>query len=207
MNKRILVFVLVLLLFLNISYARKGVGIVVNSQSEVVEENREVCINYGIYNPWDEDVRAALETEGEINQILSNYKSEERLIPAGTLHNNALTVKLCFGVLDVYKDDCLVGNLLCEQKCEQPQVIYSGDVAVIEKSAQGQDSTGSQTSLGVSAPLTIKVNCQKSPRNYTPLYFALFIIVLIIFVIWLLSKNKKKPKVKQSVLETPPQNP
>jgi len=202
--KKILPFLILFLLILNISYARKGVGIVVNSQSELVDENKEICIDYGIYNPWDEDVRAVLETQGEINQILSNYKSEEKLIPAGTTHSESLPVKLCFKVADVYKDDCLLGNLLCEQKCDAPQVSYGGEVAVIEKAQQSQGSTGSQTNLGVSAPLSIKVKCQKSPRNYTPLWFGLFILVLIIFITWMIIKNKKTKK-KQSVLG--PQNP
>ena len=200
--KRVVLFLIIFLLFLNVTHARKGVGIVVNSQSELLDENKEICIDYGIYNPWDEDVKAALETQGDINSILSNYKSEEKLVPAGTTHSNALPVRLCFRVADVYKDDCLLGNLLCEQKCESPQVSYSGEVTVVEKAQQNQALTGSQTNLGVSAPLAIKVKCQKSPRNYTPLWFGLFIVVLIIFIIWIVLKNKK-PKTKQSILESP----
>lgn len=203
--KKVIPFLVIFFLILNIAYARKGVGIVVNSQAEVVDENKQICLDYGIYNPWDEDVKAALETQGDINNILSNYQSEEKIIPAGTTHSNALPVKLCFRVTDVYKDDCLIGNLLCQQTCQSPQVTYNGEVAVVEKSQQNQDSTGSQTNLGVSAPLAIKVRCQKSPRNYTPLWAGLFVLVLLIFIIWILIKNKKS-KTKQSVLEPQNQN-
>ncbi|MBI2670531.1 hypothetical protein HYX18_00925 [Candidatus Woesearchaeota archaeon] len=195
--KKFFLFLVIFLLLVNFSYARKGVGIVINTQSEIVEENKETCIVYGIYNPWDENVKAALQTEGEINNILLNYKSEEKLIMAGTTHSQAIPVNLCFKVPKVYKDNCLIGNLLCEQKCDSQQVSYSGNVIVVEKNEQIGAVSGSQTNLGVSAPITIKVKCTVSQRNYAPLWISLFVLVLIAFVIWTILNKKKKQKQNQ----------
>ncbi len=185
----LLVLALVVLMASQAS-ARKGVGLKWSTETEIVNENSEHCIEYGVYNPWDEDVRVSLGVGGELQQVVTSQESEVKLIPAHTYHNESIPVTLCFTVPKVYKEDCMLGDFLCEQKCEQDQVVYNGEVVANEVKEGGAGAMGSATALGVSTDLKLKVNCVKHGRDWSLVYIVV-IVVVVLLLIGFLYKRKK----------------
>jgi hypothetical protein len=158
--------------------AAKGVGIVWSTQTEAVSENARHCIKYGVYNPWDEDVTAMLTVSDSLKPVVVGEESIPTFLPAETMHDDAKEIDLCFYVPKVYTDDCLVGNFLfCEQTCSEPEVRYDGEVIVMEAPSGSGGAMGSSTSMGVSAPLTLRVVCNEYPRDYTPLVVCVVVVV------------------------------
>ncbi len=201
MKKRVYIAVLICLLIVGLSQsalARKGVGIVWNTETEIVNEGASHCISYGVYNPWDEDVAATLTASEELKPIIVKEDTEPKFIKAETYHEQAIPIEFCFKVARVYARNCLVGGMLCEQTCTEPQVEYSGNILALEEQTGGTTGTGSATSLGVSVPLKIKVACNAHPRNYTPAYIAIIIIALLL-IAWILYKKQKGNANKQEL--------
>lgn len=173
--------------------ARKGVGIVWDTETEIVTENTEQCVQYGVYNPWEEDVTAILSVSSELKDIIIKEESEEKLIPKGTTHDVAVPIEFCFKVAKVYKEDCLVGNFICEQACKDEQVVYEGKIIAMEASkGTSAGAAGSSTALGVSVPLKLKIKCSPHPRDWTLVYVAIIIIVIILIILMLLKKQKNR---------------
>jgi len=180
--------VLVALLLSAAGSARKGVGIKWLTETEMVTENTQHCIEYGIYNPWDEDVNVFLSVSGGLTEVITSEHSEPELVPGDTLPDKAIPVRLCFTVSKVYQDDCWLG-CFCEQKCEQSEVAYDGKIVAIEAPG-GEVGTGSATGLGVSVPLKLRVRCAPFGRDWTLAYVIIIIVVLIL--IWFFLKKRKK---------------
>jgi len=172
--------------------ARKGVGIVWSTESEVVDELSTTCITYGLYNPWDEDVYAVLDVSDELKVAVTEKEAEPKLISAGTSHQNAVPVELCFVTAKAYEEDCLVDGIICEQQCKQAEVDYEGKVEANERPTGTAGGTaGSVTSLGVSVPLRLKVRCVPHPRDWTVVYAAI-IIVAVIAIALLMRRRRHK---------------
>ncbi len=174
--------------------ASKGVGIVWSTQTEAVAENARHCINYGVYNPWDEDVTAVLTVSDTLRPVITGEYSTPTFLAAGTMHDDAKQIQLCFYVPKVYTDDCLVGNMLfCEQTCSEPEVRYDGEVIVMEAAPSGQTGAmGSTTALGVSAPLTLRVTCNEYPRDYTIIIVGVVCVVAVGGYYYFRIRKKKK---------------
>ncbi len=199
MKKRVYIAVLILLMVMSLSqvaFARKGVGIVWTTETEIVNEGASHCIGYGIYNPWDEDVTATLSVSDELKGIITKEDTDPKFVPAETYHDQAIPVEFCFKLARVYARDCLIGGMLCEQTCSEPQVEYSGSILAVEEQTGGATGTGSATSLGVSVPLKIKVGCNAHARDYTPVYVVVIIIALLL-IGWILYKKQKSNANKQ----------
>ena len=184
-------FVLSLLPFIS-----AGVGIVITQQTALVPENSNVCLTYGIYNPWPTDSYVRINLSDSLQSIVTSSHNEIQMIPAYTYHNDSIPVKFCFRTPEVYTQDCkLFNTFLCSQSCSEPQKVYSGTVDVLE--AQGPSvtagSSGSSTSAGVSAPLTVKVLCNPHGTDYSIIYVVIGLIALVI-LLWRVSKRKKKGK-------------
>ena len=189
---------LLLLIFSHSALARKGVGVVWTTETETVDEGKSHCIEYGIYNPWDEDVTASLSVSEELKPIISKQDSDSRLIPAVTYHEDAIPLELCFKVAKVYQENCLVAGMLCEKTCSEPQVEYLGNILALEEQTGGAAGTGSATSLGVSVPLKLKVACKAHARDYTFAYALIILIALAVIARILLKKqNTNKPQEMQ----------
>ena len=187
-------FALLLLLCVVLAFpvaARKGVGIVWNTETEIVKEGTNYCIEYGIYNPWDEDVNALLSVSEEFKPIVNNEESEPRLVEGGTKHDRAVPINLCFDIDNVYQQDCLFGDFFCQQKCDVQPVTHEGKIVVMEETT-GSAGMGSSTTLGVSVPLKLKVQCNAHPRDWTLAYLALAILLSILIIIVLLRRRKNK---------------
>ncbi len=169
--------------------ARKGVGILWSTETVVVNENEERCVEYGLYNPWDEDITVNLETSKEINEILKTKDVDTVNIVAFTTHENSIPAKLCFDVPEVYEKDCLIGNVLCEKRCDQEPIVYGGEIIVSEKPTATQNG-GSSTSSSASSRLNVKVNCTPEARNLIPLYLVIIVILVIVIASMLYQKRK-----------------
>ena len=180
--------VVALLLSVNGS-ARKGVGIKWMTETEMVSENTQHCIEYGIYNPWDEDVRVYLSVSGELTGVITSEHSDPKLVPGDTSHTEAVPVNLCFTVSKVYKDNCMLGPFMCEQTCDVDEVSYNGKIVAVE-APHGDIATGSATGLGVSVPLTLKVRCQSFGTDWTFIYVVVIVIILVL--IGLVLRKRKK---------------
>ncbi len=198
------IVILAVLLLPAMSVARKGVGVVWDTEIEIVNEDSVHCVQYGIYNPWEEDVTALLSVSDELKEVIVSEKSEAKLINAGTTHKEAVPIEFCFQIANIYPEDCLVGNFICEQKCSDEEVSYSGKIVAMEKPGTSTGS-GSATSLGVSVPLKLRVRCSPYPRDWTMVYIAVAVISIILIVLILRKRKapaktaaaKKKPAKKK----------
>jgi hypothetical protein len=197
--KRLLLLVILVLALVAPVEARKGVGIVWDSQTEMVNEDTTHCLTYGIYNPWDEDVTALLDVSGEIANVLEDRESTPTLIKAHTYHGEAIPVKLCFLVPRVYEHDCLIGGSVCEKECTEESVSYKGEILVKEqKEGAIAAASGSVTALGVATPLTLKVACSPHDRDWTGVYGlgAGLVVILIALLIAARVRFSRKKKAE-----------
>ena len=178
--------------------ARKGVGIVWMTQTEIVNENSMHCVQYGVYNPWDEDVKIGLSVSNELKDLVDEQKSEVKTVPANTMPDNPVPIEFCFKIKDVYPKECILGTL-CKQTCEGNDVVYEGKVQAIETPDNENTGTGSKASIGVSVPLKLKVKCVPGDRDWTALYILLIIIALAVigYVVYQkVTKSKGKRRKK-----------
>lgn len=196
MKNKILVLIAIILMSLIIiepASARKGVGIVWETESEIVNEESTHCITYGLYNPWDEDINIILRASEEFRNLIKRQEAESKFIKAGTFHEDAVPAKVCFEIAKVYEENCLALGLGCEKKCEGPEKIYNGKILANEvTTGDVSGSTGSTTSLGVSIPLNLRVNCSPQPRSLIVFYLVFIGIALIATCIILYKKTKKR---------------
>lgn len=173
-----------------------GIGIKYSSESALVSENTEVCLDYySVYNPWDDDTYATISVSEELMSILSVQDVEATLIPAKTGNEASIPIHFCFKVPRVYSRDCSVGSFLCEQTCSEDMKVYEGEVVVssVPGPAQISGTGGSSTKVAVSAPLRIRVRCDAHPRDYTLLYVLLAAISAAV-ILWILFNRYRKPK-------------
>jgi len=190
MKKRtFIIFFFVCLLLFNTVYAKKGIGLVTQTESLAIDEMSQKCISYGVFNPWDEDVSAYLDIKGGINEIITKKETKPQLIKAQTPYQEANNIELCFSVGEIYVKKCILG-LACYQPCDQEPVIYEGEIIAVEAREEAT-TTGSATSLGIASPLTVTINCQSTERNWTQVYVILIIIALFAIGILLYKKYKK----------------
>lgn len=173
---------------INFANASVGIGLKWSTESEMVNEGKELCINYGLYNPFDQDVTGYLEATKELN---SSFTSEQpKLIPANTSSNNSINSEICFKFDNVYKKKCILG-LFCERKCDKLKT-YSGEVMAAYSLPEKGGGTGSVVGTSFAAPLKLTVKCEPLERNKGLLYSSIAVIVIIILIIIFLSKRKKR---------------
>ena len=191
--KLIIIFLFIFfIIVLPFSYATVGIGIRWYTEKEKVSENSEFCVNYGLYNPFDEDVMGYL-TAGK--ELSSFYVSEDaKNIPSKTSSKNNIMTKICFTIPKIYKEDCLVGNFfLCKRECKEEQKIYEGEV-MASYNLKNREGLGSATGTSFASPLKLIVMCEPKERNWTPV---VIIIILMLIAIWF--RFKKKPKKEKDI--------
>jgi|SRR3989344_875675 len=192
--KIIFLLTLLLVLILPIVEARKGVGLKWSLNSLRVEEGKETCVEYGVYNPWEEDVNVKLGLSDNLKEITTKEFSESKFVPAGTSSKDSLPVTTCFLVDNVYTKNCLIGSFLCRKDCSEGQKVYDGEILALEDKETGiagEGTAGSGTNLGISTVLKVKVACDPYERNWTPVT-VIGILIVVIASAALLMKNKKK---------------
>jgi len=187
MDKKIkLLIILIVLSFVSPQLVKSdvGVGLSYNIQEIFVEDLKENCIVYSLYNPFDSDVTARLTVQDDIKRYLSRIEPNEVFLPGyhgdpgdnkAKLANKA-DVKVCF-----YGDPIRW----------PPFYPKDYDSGVVASAAQGgvTGATGAATISSVSAPLTLHLgNIQIFYR------FLGIIIITTIVIIFVILKIKKVPK-------------
>lgn len=183
-----------LLAVLVVSLASAGVGLKWSEESRVVVEGEECCLTYSVYNPWDQDSWVTISVSDNLKSIATSAIAETKFVSAKTSSSNAVPVKFCFKVGNVYEDDCWVaGKYLCKQTCSEDMKTYEGEVSVMETNAPlGSGNPGSATAAVISAPLRVKVRCVETPRDLTLLYACIAILSAVAITIVLAKKYSKK---------------
>jgi len=190
MKSKIILFSLLLILLIPSGFALKGVGIKWTSESAYVDEKSPVCLDYGIYNPWDEDINAQLGVSKELQEVIRVKETETVFVKANTPNTNAVPVKLCFDIPKVYKDNCLVAGVICEQTCSLGEVNYKGEVIATGSGTEVSAGSGSTATVSASVPLEIRIKCNQHERSYIVVYIAVLIILLIIALIFYTKRKK-----------------
>lgn len=190
---KIFVFLVMILISLNMVSA---VGIKWFTEGETVQEEDDVCIKYGAYNPSSNDIKVKIEVTDELKEIVIGKSSEDKIVKAGTKSSEAEEINFCFKVPNVYEKDCLIGNLVCEQMCGQEVKSYQGELVMTEElvEASGGGTAGSGATIAASAPLKIIVSCNKHDREWGLVYITAIILVLCITGI-LLYRKYRTPKI------------
>lgn len=174
----------------NESYAATvGIGLKWFTESEYVKEGTIKCIDYGLYNPFDQDVRGYLVATKDLESL---YDAEKpKLIPANTSSKNAILTKICFKIpKKVYQENCILG-MMCKKKCENiEEKSYKGEVIAQYDISRPNQGVGSVVGSSFAAPLELKVKCEKKERNWLPLILVVIIVAAII--VWQLIKRKHK---------------
>jgi hypothetical protein len=173
-----------------------AVGILWVTEKEMVNEMSPHCIEYGVYNPSSNDAKVKLTVSDSLKPVVQGEHSIVETILAGTRHENAVKLKLCFQVPKVYEADCLAGDFLCEQDCSQEEVSYTGGVMAVEVNEAGTSGTGSKTTVGASVPLTLRVRCQPYQRDWSPVYLGVAVIAGVAIAGRVYTKKKKRSKKK-----------
>ncbi len=179
MNSKFLIPLFFFLLLLPLAAAEKGVGIMWATQSEPVNEGQTNCVAYSVYNPFSEDATIYLTASGALESLVID--SQSVTVPAGTMHDKAIPVSICFKIPKVYKEDCTAG-IMCQRTCSEQQVTYIGDVLAAEKSQTdtSAEAAGSATRAVAAAPLTLKVTCEPKAKSWMPVIIAVVVIVILL---------------------------
>lgn len=189
---------------LSLASQASAVGIVWSTERDMVNELSPHCIEYGVYNPSGEDALVQLSVSDSLKSVVQGASSRTESVAAGTKHDQAVSVNLCFQVPRVYDADCLAGDFLCEQACTQDEVSYSGEVMALEvRDAQG-GGTGSQTTVGASVPLTLRVKCNPYGRDWSPVYLGIAVIAVAGITIRMYMKKKGRAKASGAAQKEAP---
>lgn len=188
-----------------VSAGTVGMGVKWYTESEIVNENMQRCISYGLYNPepFDMPVMGFFEATDGLADIY--VKQEPTLIPVHTSSINAIPKDVCFNIPKVYEENCILG-LFCERICPEQvpgepwknEVRFSGNIIgkyiLLENLSSSGVGTGSKTGSSIAVPLALAVQCIPEERNQVAFYatIAVVVIVLIAIILWLTKKSKKK---------------
>jgi hypothetical protein len=196
MKKAVNLLILAFLVFSIFPLVSAGVGLSWSQESALVPENSNVCLTYGVYNPWPKDSYVKINLSESLQGIVTSSNSSINYIPAETSSNDSIPVKFCFRTPKVYPEDCLLFNtFLCSQNCSFPIKTYSGQVEVMEVSSsqlKSGGSGGSSTQMSISAPLNVRVQCIKHGTDYSIVYILIGIIALAILIWRILKKRSAK---------------
>jgi len=166
-------------------------GIKWSTESEFVQEGQTKCVTYGVYNPFGTDVKAQISLSGELEKLPYTISQNDVLLKAGTSSKQAVPIEVCFTVDEVYKEDCVLGSVMCEQKCNSEQIKFTGQL-VITDAPTGNDvqGTGSKATVSAGAPLELLVGCVEQQRDYLVLYMVTIVIIIAVLVMMLFRRYR-----------------
>ncbi len=140
----LLTSLVILLVLMTPALAVKGVGIKFGLEYTTLSAGQETCLDYKVYNPWDEDVKIELAAGGELEPFFES--SEKKDVAAHTSSGEAIPLEICFSL-----------PAMSEEECEG--VTYVGEVLAREAVTSTVGGTGSAAVVVASAPLTIEPIC------------------------------------------------
>ena len=104
--KRITILIIALML-INPAFAASGVGIKYAFEHADAIQNDITCIEYGVYNPFDEDITATILAEGDFAEY--QFRPKEIDLPANTGSADSKDIDLCFKIPKII-DNCYDGH-------------------------------------------------------------------------------------------------
>ena len=100
-------FILILSIFPLVS---AGIGVSWSRETAFIPEKSDVCLTYGVYNPWPKDSYIKIKLSDSLQKIIESSDAKINSIPKYTYSNSSIPVKFCFKTPKVYKEDCLLFN-------------------------------------------------------------------------------------------------
>lgn len=199
MEKFIRVFFVLTLLVFSSFFVSAGLGIKYGQESAMVNEGDETCLSYSVYNPWPDDSNVIIGVSDSLKEILVLQEAETKFVPKFTSSQDAIPIKFCFKVPQVYSRNCaFAGKLLCELTCKEDMKSYEGEVSVstlpVDTAITG--TGGSAAMAVVGAPLRIRVACNPFPRSYTLLYVLIALISAVVIGI-IFFMRYRRPKIER----------
>ena len=193
------IFCLLIMSMLVVPIVSAGVGIKWSRESVLVGEKERTCLSYNVYNPWPRESYVTIELSDEIKEVLTSQEAETKFVPSHTPSNETIPIEFCFEIPIVYDKDCWVGGkFICKQECGEEQKVYAGEVLVksVPQPVELGGTGGSVTTMAVSAPLKLKIQCNPHSRNFGIIYVLVMTLSLLV-VISLLYKKYRKPKIER----------
>lgn len=191
-DMKYLIYSLLLLAIISTASAGPGAGLSYGIESDIVSSNQKLCVEYGLYNPFDVDSKISLSAEGEISEFV--FSSDSLDVPAGTSIDDAYNAKICYQAPDLRIKKCKVPFILCEYKCEIEEKLYTGQVLASPESVSSMQSTGSAVGMSIAAPFSLLVKCEAADYNYWPIIFIALSILLLIIIFLILRWRRKKAR-------------
>lgn len=188
--------ILLFLLILPNAWALKGIGLQWYTEYAQIEEGKTGCVEYGVYNPWDENITIGLRASGEIEQFAKI--PEPKFVPAETFHESAIRTQICFKMPRVYDKNCKLGSFICEHDCSE-KITYDGEISAIERAPKGsRGGTGSAAVASVAADLKIKAMCKERDLRWL-ITFAIVIITIIGLILFRWPTKSRKRDIYKSL--------
>ena len=192
--KKIMKYLIALVLLVQIITpsiaASPGVGLVYGMESDIVGSNQNLCVIYGVYNPFEIDSEIALDAEGKISEFVTS--SDSVFVPAGTGKDEALNAQICYKTPDLRTKKCTIPFILCKYECDVLEETYKGQVLASPAMPSELEGSGSSVGMSVAAPFTLLVKCEGEGYDYVPIILLISgVFVLILTIIFLKRKSKK----------------
>ena len=177
-------------MLINPAFATSGVGIKYAFEYADAIQNDITCIEYGVYNPFDDDITATILAEGDFAEY--QFRPKEVDLPANTGSADSKDIDLCFKIPKIMDN------------CDSPVKLSGSAVATsVDKSEFA--GSGSRATIAVTAPLELSVICG------TPIGMSFFnsiepnillgtaigggLILLIVLIIFIIKRKKKSESV------------
>lgn len=163
---------------------------------DAVIEGQPLCVNYGVYNPFDIELDASLVFTGELNNIIFDVEPDSVTVTPeeNKLPEQAISVKACFKVQTKYP--------------YEPKR-YKGSTTAEWKFKSADGGTGSATGGSVECPFTLQANTERGQeimlkqREQAVFKLQVLVVVVIAVIVLLIVlgvyKRKKKKEWKTSI--------
>ncbi len=164
-------------------------------------EGNPVCINYGVYNPFDIPLETRLIFRGDIKDLVFDVEPETVLVTPeeNKLPEQAIPIKVCFKV---------------KTKYPYTPKIYKGSTSAEWSLKSSRPGTGSATGGSVECPFTLQVNTKKGQEimleQRKQAIFKLQVLITVIIVaialtiVLALYRRKKKKEWESKIVNVCP---
>ena len=183
-------------MLINPAFAASGVGIKYAFEHADAIQNDITCIEYGVYNPFDDDITATILAEGDFAEY--QFRPKEVDLPANTGSAASKDIDLCFKIPKIIDN------------CDSP-VKLSGMAVATSVDKSELESSGSKATIAVTAPLELSVICGTpigmsflnsiEPNILLGVAIGGGVIFLIVLVVFLFKRKRKKdiqPELKSN---------
>lgn len=189
-HMKYLLAILLLSILIAPAVAGPGAGLVYGIESKILQSKEEICLQYGLYNPFDVDSEISLNAEGEISELVTS--SDTKVVPAMTFKDDAYDSLICFKAPEIRTKECILPFILCKNTCDVSDKTYSGQVLASPTAPDTLTGSGSSVGMAIAAPLRLIVRCEESGYNYLPIIAIVAAVIILIVMIIMLNNRRRK---------------